>query len=398
MAVGRRSDNLDDNSNERTTENVLARVASVQDDVRALMESMGFSSVDIAEAQSMVALEVLKVVSYTGRLPEMNISVTSRGVDISLSGLSDCEDDCDDSYVGEMTDREEDPFEVYAENVLSGLETDHNTFASAKVNLFRGGWSKHFAHGADTMMPVAILAEKVLGKGERIAVLEKVKFLKPIKTNLNVIIINGTDASRMKPKGEVVLEGSFVTNSGRKLNFIGVDDPKSPITREGEKNSLPDYFSSKFEGGDEKSGFRFAVGLPSEADDFAWSGAIRDFNKKMGHQALALSTLIDLVTIITSRAVDMSNSRLRVVASVENLVLPENLEKFFSGFWGRGGTTLKIRQLPDEKKITKTGFELTPVEFKFGNQPRNLGSKIIFGATSSRKTVVEFCGKQNGEE
>jgi hypothetical protein len=290
---------------------------------------------------------------------------------------------------------------VDMDDYLVDVETNSETFIQAKTVLYLTKTSRRFVHGADAVAIITHMAGKILKDGERIELMRDVRFRRPILTNLDVTVIESNDSSSPAQIDgrDVVLTGTFVTDEGRILRFYGVDDPESAVNPHvGEATPLEDYLNYKLQGGNPIDGYVFDIDLPS-CDCGGESCGVDRFYEVMCRSEFMVSAFMDLVQriVLTScwDGVDV-RCRLRIMASFENIVLPEDLKSFFEGVaTGSGKTSFTVKQLKSERKVTKSGFLLTTLEFRFANQAKEIVSKVVVGIPTVDEVAAAFCQPRN---
>lgn len=228
-------------------------------------------------------------------------------------------------------------------SLLKDVETDGVTHAEGTLKLFVSDWCRSFAHGADTVMHIHKLAERLLQDGESIVRVNRIRWNKPMTTNLRMSVIDAS-SDKVVIEGDPVSEGEFVTSDGRLLKFKGIEVPSEPINSYQPATSLASLIKSPYPTMTENEREYFVP--PIQCSGISRS----DF----------VSVYFDILTNAAAKSLReiVGQSSLALAASFESVDLPASPDDLFDG-----SKSITCRFLFDQQKVGKTGMLIIPVEF-----------------------------------
>lgn len=124
---------------------------------------------------------------------------------------------------------------------LIDVEQNSYVFCSCEAPLFFNMMrSPYFSHWADNLAPIISLAEKILKGNEKIEEIKEIRFLKPIKNNVNVFVFEEGYEDENFKKEEASIIGKLSTSNGRILKFIVIQRNNDPIKDIRRANAIND--------------------------------------------------------------------------------------------------------------------------------------------------------------
>lgn len=234
------------------------------------------------------------------------------------------------------------------------------------AEFFKSGWSKKFVHGPDTMIPVTLLAEKILKPGEKLARIERISWRKPITNNAKLYLLEGKPEQVME-EGSDLFDGTLITTTGRTLHFAAKEKEDSPVTQNAVSNPLAQSAFCDCEDCYKRYGDVHIFGLKKLENIQISSDGFYPFFP---------STLCEIITLALHSVCEKDQSlgkeiSLKLLGGINNLELPETDEQLFPE-----GGELVIFMKPGAAKKGKSGFTIVPFEFKFPHQ-KGTGSGIM---------------------
>jgi hypothetical protein len=242
----------------------------------------------------------------------------------------------------------------FREPVFKDLEFSVDAFATAVAELFFSAESKTSVHGPVMLYHLAALAERILRPSERIVALRKTSFKKMVVRQMRLFVCDGARGypDKVAPLvNSAAVVGTFVLNSGRKLDFFGVQIAGSPVTETAHFNSfalkiLPEKLKLSKVGGVYYSELRTFTPF-SELPE----GGLT--------VPLCLMTILDIL-MITMVSEQVNPQQTKLLLGVNELhLLPDPVNELTSG------VTLEIRPRTDKTRMWQEKFLLMPVDFRF---------------------------------
>lgn len=241
---------------------------------------------------------------------------------------------------------------------LCDLEVNRNqTLVTCDVGLFineQNDGDDPFAHAPDILLSAMSIAERLLRTDEKVSVLKRFIVNKPVKNNVRLIVYD-----KEHPFDENEDSASFIgelsTNQGRGLRFYGLENENDPIKNRAELNP---YFHDLILNNSSKKtqdGRNIKFNLTQEGNQSI-------IEKLKNSDTLLLATLLELISNTINDFLS-EYSHLRLMGSLRNLVLPENIENLF-----QGDGEVQIQILWDTKKRHPSGMDLVRIEYKFAHQ------------------------------
>jgi hypothetical protein len=228
-------------------------------------------------------------------------------------------------------------------SLLKDVETDGRTHAEGTLKLFVSDWCRSFAHGADTVMHIHKLAERLLQDGESIVRVDRIRWNKPMTTNLRMSVIDSS-SENVEINGEPVSEGEFVTSDGRLLKFKGIEVPSEPINSYQPATPLAGLIKSPY---------------PTMTENEREYLVPRILCQEIPRSDF-VSVYFDILTNAAAKSLReiVGQSSLALAASFESVDLPVSPDDLFDG-----SKSITCRFLFDQQKVGKTGMLIIPVEF-----------------------------------
>jgi len=242
----------------------------------------------------------------------------------------------------------------FREPVLTEIEFSGDEFATAVAELFFSAESKTNVHGPVMLYHLAALAERILRPSERIVALRKTSFKRMVVRQMRLFVCDAVKGYPDKVASLVnsaAVIGTFVLNSGRKLEFFGVQIAGRPVTETAHFNSfalkiLPETLKLIKVGDIYYSKLRTSTPL-SEIPAGGFT------------VPLCLMTILDVLMIImVTEKVNPQHTKLLLGVNELHL-LPDPVNELTSG------VTLEIRPRTDKTRKWQEKFLLMPVDFRF---------------------------------
>lgn len=260
-----------------------------------------------------------------------------------------------DEFYGELEVNEEDTskipiridFNVWnssPESHIGEVHTDGQSFASTKLILFKSQWSRSFAHGADSLISICALVDKILQPEEKITEINQVSWKKPMQSNISMLATSSQLSPEQMP-GELAVEGSFSTSTNRNIYFYGVQDQTDPILYRAIRNPNVDIIQD----------FSFS--------DSHCYRAIVGTNDV--HTTYIPSTLVELVTLAVDSSfnIQFGTRELALLASISSVRTPANFSDFVSQ-----RPKIEVKFDIFNSKEGKSGMTLMPFDFSVSGE------------------------------
>lgn len=233
---------------------------------------------------------------------------------------------------------------------LTQGESDGETYASCAGRMFCCPLSLFFVHGPIAIRAAIEVAQRILRPGEHLTGVAEASWRKPIISEV-LLEIRATEEDHLEPAPSTAFGGRLRTSHGRVLSFSAAPTP-CPVVEEAGANTLTfDLFCGGFGQLGAGGPWRFDLGAAEPGTRNAMNAA----------PAIAAMTLVDaLAAAMVNVRSAIGSSRQALLVGLRDLPLPAR-----SG--DRIGTrsALELSERRDEQRVTRSGAELVPVDYRF---------------------------------
>lgn len=230
----------------------------------------------------------------------------------------------------------------------------------ADTELFTSEWSSSFAHGADTLLPVGLMFERLLQKGERLMKIDSLRWQKLICENMQF-------TARLTPFSKKETESSLMTvalttDQGRMMYLKGDGNGKNLRGRASRNPVAEQLFS---QGGGE-----------AKVNKKGWHEyPLGDYNHlsddEIARPGMTMCTAIDLINYAVLQSAELKHydaTGTRLFLGVKDFTVPD-ISRL---------SRVRVQMQHDDVKLSEKRFSIVPVKVEYIDS----GREVIGGGLS----------------